>query len=50
MENLGTDVKTSRKNGPEIFQKSHNHNSALLILEQNNPVKINLEGDISWME
>lgn len=50
MENLGTEVKSSRKNGPEIFQKSHHQNSAVLNLDHNNPIKINLEGDISWME
>ena len=49
MENLGTEEKYSRKNRPEIFESSQHKNSAFLNLDHNNPIKINSEGDISWM-
>ena len=48
-DQFATEEKSSRKNGPVVFEASLNRNSTIINMD-NNPSQKNLDAEISWLE
>ena len=48
-DQFATEEKSSRKNGPVIFETSLNRNSTIINMD-NNPSQNYLDAEISWLE